>query len=192
MSSNKNSLFNLVFSLTVISSVAALILALVYMLTLDPIAKTNNEKKAAALKNVLPAFDRTAEFKIKPDDGKDTLKMYIATKGADTVGYAFETYTDKGFSGHFSVMVGFNTKGEIVNTNVLEHKETPGLGSKMTDEKFKSQFNGKNPDKFKLMVKKDQGDVDAITASTITSRAFCDALARAFKALKPYLKGDKQ
>ena len=118
--------------------------------------------------------------------------MYIATKGNDTVGYALETYTDKGFSGHFTVMVGFNTKGEIVNTNVLEHKETPGLGSKMTDDKFKSQFNGKDPEKFKLMVKKDQGDVDAITASTITSRAFCDALTRAYSALKPFLKGGKQ
>lgn len=192
MSKNKNSLFNLVFSLTVISSVAALVLAIVYSMTLDPIQKTNNEKKANALKNVLPAFDKTSELKVKPEDATDSLTLYFATKGNDTVGYALETYTDKGFSGHFTVMVGFNTKGEIVNTKVLEHKETPGLGSKMTDDKFKSQFNGKDPEKFKLMVKKDQGDVDAITASTITSRAFCDALTRAYSALKPFLKGGKQ
>ena len=192
MSFNKNTLSNLIISLTVISSVAALILAVVYSMTLEPISKANNEKKAAALTNVLPDFDKTTEIKVKPADGKDSITMYVATKGKDTVGYAFETYTDKGFSGRFTVMVGFNTNGDIINTSVLEHKETPGLGSKMTEEKFKLQFNGKNPKTYKLSVKKDQGDVDAITASTITSRAFCDALSRAYYVLQPILKGGKQ
>ncbi|MGB4293017.1 MAG: FMN-binding protein [Bacteroidales bacterium] len=67
---------------------------------------------------------------------------------------------------------------------MLEQKETPGLGTKMTEPFFKDQFNGKNPANFKLKVKKDGGEVDAITAATITSRAFCDALERAYNTLK--------
>ena len=66
--------------------------------------------------------------------------------------------------------------------SVVDQKETPGLGTKITEEKFKSQFMGKNPSTFKLKVKKDGGDVDAITAATISSRAVCDAIERAYKA----------
>jgi electron transport complex protein RnfG len=70
-----------------------------------------------------------------------------------------------------------------VDISVLQHKETPGLGTKMTEEKFLVQFRGKNPGSFPLKVKKDGGQVDAITAATISSRAFCDALQRAYDAL---------
>lgn len=81
------------------------------------------------------------------------------------------------------LMVGFGTDGTIVNTSVLSHSETPGLGAKMVEGKsnFSVQFQGKNPANFKMAVKKDGGDVDAITASTITSRAFCEAVESAYK-----------
>jgi electron transport complex protein RnfG len=67
---------------------------------------------------------------------------------------------------------------------VLSHKETPGLGTKMTEPRFSSQFLGKNPEDFTLKVKKDGGQVDAITAATVSSRAYCDAIQRAFNTLK--------
>ena len=88
----------------------------------------------------------------------------------------------KGFSGKIELMVGFLDDGTIENTAVLMHKETPGLGDKMDQKKsdFSLQFIGKNPVDFKLKVKKDGGDVDAITAATISSRAFCDAVQRAY------------
>ncbi|MPN36332.1 Electron transport complex subunit RnfG [bioreactor metagenome] len=185
----KNSLFNLTTTLLIIAGVAAFVLAEVYNVTLEPINQAKVQKKQTALKEVLPAFDNTTEVKLKSPDGTDSITMYIATQGTDTVGYAFETYTDKGFSGRFTFMVGFTPTGEIVNTKVLDQKETPGLGSKMTEDKFKNQFNGKNPETYKLAVKKDMGDVDAITASTISSRAYCDGLNRAYTLVKPYLKG---
>jgi len=81
-------------------------------------------------------------------------------------------------------MVGFAPDGTILRVAVLEHKETPGLGDKIDKSRsdFSVQFEGKNPESFKLSVKKDKGDVDAITASTISSRAFCDAVSRAYSA----------
>jgi Na+-translocating ferredoxin:NAD+ oxidoreductase subunit G len=110
--------------------------------------------------------------------------MYPAKKGDKLVGTAVETFTKKGFSGEIKLMVGFTPEGEIVGIRVLEHKETPGLGDKMEVEKsdFHVQFQGKNPADFKLIVKKDGGNVDAITATTISSRAYCDAVQRAYDA----------
>jgi electron transport complex protein RnfG len=83
-------------------------------------------------------------------------------------------------------MVGFLADGSINAIEVVAHKETPGLGDKMESNKsdFCVQFKGKNPETFKLIVKKDGGDVDAITASTISSRAYCEAVQRAYNALK--------
>ena len=79
-------------------------------------------------------------------------------------------------------MVGFDNDGKIIDIVVLKHSETPGLGDKMKKDKsdFSLQFMGKDPATFKLAVKKDMGDVDAITASTISSRAYCDAVQRAY------------
>jgi electron transport complex protein RnfG len=119
-----------------------------------------------------------------PTGEGDSLDIYPAKNGDEIVGYAVNTYTKKGFSGNISLMAGFNPDGTIINIAVLEQKETPGLGTKMTEPGFKDQFNGKNPADFALKVKKDGGSVDAITAATISSRAFCDAVQRAYNTLQ--------
>ena len=77
-------------------------------------------------------------------------------------------------------MVGFKPNGTVQNIVVLEQKETPGLGTKMKDEKFLSQFREKNPSDFNLNVTKDGGEVDALTGATITSRAFGEAVQMAY------------
>jgi electron transport complex protein RnfG len=83
-------------------------------------------------------------------------------------------------------MVGFKPDGTIHNISVLDHAETPGLGSKIekSSSSWSEQFNGKNPTDFQLQVRKDGGDVDAITAATISSRAYCDAVQKAYKAFQ--------
>ncbi|MBO4231732.1 MAG: RnfABCDGE type electron transport complex subunit G, partial [Bacteroidales bacterium] len=89
-----------------------------------------------------------------------------------------------GFGGAFTLMVGFDSEGKILGTEVLSASETPGLGDKINADKsdFSKQFAGKNPAEFQLKVKKDGGDVDAITAATISSRAYCDAVDRAYQS----------
>ena len=79
-------------------------------------------------------------------------------------------------------MVGFNPDKTIQNIVVLEQKETPGLGTKMKDDKFIRQFRGKDPSSFPLVVTKDGGEVDALTGATITTRAFCEAAQLAYDA----------
>ncbi|RLD63024.1 MAG: RnfABCDGE type electron transport complex subunit G [Bacteroidetes bacterium] len=187
MAKKKSSLINMVFTLFVITLVASAALGYIYELTKDPISQMKQNKKLQAIKIVVPEFNNNPSadmYKIPTYEGTDSLECYPAKKDGELVGTAVKTYTKNGFGGLVWLMVGFKTDGTINDISVLEQNETPGLGTKMTTAKFKNQFNNKNPEQYKLSVKKDGGDVDAITAATISSRAFCDAVNRAHKSFK--------
>lgn len=185
----ENTLFNMASSLFLITVVAALTLAGVYSFTKEPIEKVKQEKIEKAIKEVLPKFDRIERSSILPHDGgKDSLIIYTAFTNDEISGYAVESYTMKGFSGLIKIMVGFTTELVITNTSVLEHKETPGLGTKMSDDTFKSQFENINPKEFNINLTKDGGQIDGITAATISARAFSDAVDRAYKTMDSKLK----
>jgi len=186
MAKTESSFKNMVLSLSLISLVASACLGFVYEFTKEPIELSNLNKKVNAIKLVVPEFNNNPyneKFRLATGEG-DSLDIYPARKDDVIVGYAVNTYTNKGFSGNINLMAGFKPDGSIINITVLEHKETPGLGTKMADPGFKDQFNEKNPGSFKLKVKKDGGEVDAITAATISSRAFCDAVQRAYNTLQ--------
>lgn len=182
----------MVLTLVIVTSVSAAVLGFVEQITREPIRLAKEAKLKAALNEVLPEFDEVKSFKVKTIDAEDSLTMHQGLKEGEVIGTAVETYTNQGFSGFFKIIVGFENDGTIVNTAVLEHKETPGLGDKMdakVSEKFPNSFIGKHPDKNNLKVKKDGGEIDAITASTITSRAFCEALDRAYKTYNKNIGG---
>ncbi|MFP4525140.1 MAG: RnfABCDGE type electron transport complex subunit G [Bacteroidales bacterium] len=183
---------NMVLTLFLVTLFASTALGFIYELTKGPIEKAKLEKKNMAIQQVVPEYDNNPNdeaYEVEVDDA--TLTLYPAKKEDKTVGVAVETFTTKGFSGEFRLMVGFNDDGTINNISVLEHAETPGLGDKMESDKsdWSEQFYNKSPEEFNLAVKGDGGDVDAITAATITSRAYCDAVERAYKAFK---KGGNQ
>jgi len=186
MAKKESSFVNMVVTLFIVTGVAALALGGVYNLTKEPIEMAKKQKTQKAISEVLPPFDTIHEFKVMPATGKDSLTFYEAVKDGKQVGTAIRTYTDKGFSGRFWIMVGIVDGHDISGTSVLEHKETPGLGDKMDKKKsnWADQFIGKNLENYRLKVKKDGGNVDAITAATISSRGFVDAVQRAYDALK--------
>lgn len=182
----------MILSLTLISVGASAALGFVYKMTKEPIEITLLNKKLDAIKQVVPEFTNNPNddmFMLPTGEG-DSLEVYPARSGEEVVGYAVRSYTNNGFSGYISFMVGFLPDGTIYNISVLEHKETPGLGTKMVPEgtpenpEFKDQFKGKNPAEFPLKVKKDGGPVDAITAATISSRAFCEGVQRAYNTFE--------
>jgi electron transport complex protein RnfG len=186
MAKTESTFRNMVLSLTFISFAASACLGFVYEFTKKPIELSNLNKKLEAIKLVVPEFNNNPNeemYKLATGEG-DSLDIYPAKKDSVVIGYAVNTFTKKGFSGNISLMTGFKPDGTIINITVLEHKETPGLGTKMTEPDFKDQFNNKNPSEFILKVKKDGGPVDAITAATISSRAFCDAVQRAYNTLQ--------
>jgi electron transport complex protein RnfG len=191
MAKKESTFGNMLLALSVISLISSTALGFVYEFTKEPIRMVEINKTNSAIQAVVPAFDNQPAievFKVACD--LDSLRFYPAKKNGELAGTAVETFTKKGFSGLIRLMIGFAPDGTIIDITVLQHQETPGLGDKIDKKKsnFSLQFQGKNPGNFKLSVKKDRGDVDAITASTISSRAYCDAVQRAYKAYMTTLK----
>ncbi|MDY0160471.1 MAG: RnfABCDGE type electron transport complex subunit G [Bacteroidales bacterium] len=185
MAKKDSTFLNMTLTLLIVTAISAVALGFVYNSTKGPIEDAKAQKLKNAINIVVPGADKgeVEEFKVPSPDGREELTFYKVTHNGELKGYAVNTYSNNGFSGHISVMVGFDENGVIIDNNVLEHAETPGLGDKTSKDvsDWNSQFIGKNPAEFKLNVKKDGGDVDAITAATISSRAYCDALDRAYR-----------
>lgn len=176
----------MVLALTGFSVVAGALLGFVNHVTTQPIAEANAKTLSDAIAKVVPGFDNN------PADNADTLNVeggqyviYRAEKGGKFIGAAVRS-TSNGFGGPLSVLVGFDVEGKIIDYYLLSHSETPGLGSKadVWFKEGKGNIRGLNPGEKPLTVSKDGGQVDAITASTITSRAFLLAVNNAYKAYK--------
>ena len=177
-----SSLLHMVVSLGIITLIVGAILALVYNVTKEPIAEVERQKKIDAVAGVIPKFDNDPMADTVTVDG---CKTYIGTLSGQFAGAAVEVMAPDGFSGPFNLIVGFDDKGNLSGYQVINHSETPGLGAKM-DEWFRDSTGnrsviGRNLEDAELMVSKDGGQVDGITAATITSRAFLKAINRAYK-----------
>ncbi|HOI10048.1 MAG TPA: RnfABCDGE type electron transport complex subunit G [Myxococcota bacterium] len=171
--------------LTLITVVSAAVLAAVSQVTAGPIAEARRAKTLNALKQVLPPFDNAPDQEMSvvsdvdpatlPAAKRDRLpQVYPARKGGELVGVAVRVTDPNGYAGDVTYMVGL--KGDpatptVIGYDVLSHKETPGLGTKLKDAPFKGQFEGlAYPAAGDLKVKKDGGTIDAITGATISSR----------------------
>lgn len=199
----KSNFTNMVLTLFIITAAAAAALGYVYEFTDQPRKMAATKKVNKALEMVLPKFagnpgdnmfkiaapavnseenSEAADEKAK----KDSIECYPAYgEDGKLVGIAVKSFTKSGFSGLIRVMVGFKPDGTINDTFVLEHKETPGLGTEMKEAGFKNQFEGVEASfENQIKVNKDGGKIDAITAATISSRAFCDAVNTAGEVFK--------
>lgn len=176
-----SSLKNMALCLTLVCFICSAILGVVYAVTFEPISQANANILKAGIAKVLPEGAVISEEKTATAGDKLYSYYEAADASGAVVAYAVKSET-VGFGGPISLMVGVLSDGTIYNTSVLSQSETPGLGAKCdSDAAFMSQWNNLAPDKV-LKVKKDGGDIDAITASTITSRAYTEAVANA-KAL---------
>ena len=189
MAKLQSSFKNMALSLTCIALVAAGALAGVYMLTMAPIEAAMKAKQEAAIMQVLPEVEGLQVAEAEKVEGVTLYKAYV---GEEWIGTAVEASTEGNtnmpFGGTFRLMVGFDKVGNVVNYVVLEQAETPGLGALMTTwfknaDKPGQNILGKNPATTEFGVSKDGGDVDAITASTITSRAFLEVIVKAYNAI---------
>ena len=185
----ESSLTNMVLVLTLVAVIMGGILAFVNHLTEGPIAEQKEKALADGIKTVMCVDNlqvaKTDEVKQNDAKGKEmTFTVYqIKDAQGNDLGAAVES-TTMGFGGDLKVLVGFDTKGTILGYTLLEHAETPGLGAKADQwfqDNMKGDIVGENPAE-PLTVSKDGGQVDAITASTITSRAFLLAINNAYKA----------
>jgi len=185
----ESSVQNMVIVLVGVALITGCILAYVNHATEGPIAEQKEKTLADGIKTVMGGGEltvaKTDTVRQNDEKGKEMVFIIYNTNDAkeNYLGAAVESTTG-GFGGDLKVLVGFDPKGNILGYTILEHAETPGLGAK-ADKWFqkdgKGNIIGKNPSEA-LVVKKDGGQIDAITASTITSRAFLKAVNQAYKA----------
>ena len=184
----QSSFKNMTICLLAICLVCSGLLAGVYALTKAPIEKASAAKNEAAIKEVLPEEATVIDEEKTIDFEGATYTYNLAyDEQGNTVGCAINV-APVGFGGPIVIKVGFKVDPKtgqnlVWNTKVLSHAETPGLGAKCSEPAFADQFKGLDPAQKKLSVTKDGGDIDAITASTITSRAFVNGVATAVNVL---------
>jgi electron transport complex protein RnfG len=201
----------MVLTVTLFTLFSGALLGFVYRQTKPRIEEARSPEKVKALANILPEFDnailgtrRCAEPAGAPADESCRKTMYTATQGERTVGYALETFTTKGYGARIDLLVGCSADFAVSGVYILSHQETPGLGSKITeghedwknpaalsdpDRPFLLQFAGRRLGEFDFRVRKDGGQVDAITASTISSRAVAGAVEEALTLLRERTTG---
>lgn len=175
--------------LVLVCSVAGGLLAFINSQTSEVIAQQIINTTLDGIKTVAPEYDNTPykeQFKVAIDG--DSLTVYPATKAGETVGYAVESTSHDGFSGDVRILVGIDTDNNLIDYTVLEQSETPGLGAHVThwfhsEDHPSSDVRGKSLTE-PLKVTKDNGSIDAITAATITSRAFIDAINKAMRGIQ--------
>ena len=182
-----SSLLNMVLVLTLIAVIAGGVLAYINNMTAPQIKDIEAKNLAEGIKNVMGGGEiKTSDPEtVKADIGgkEKTFVVYnVSDASGKELGKAVQT-SENGFGGELNVLVGFDSKGTILGYTVLKHAETPGLGAKAGlwfQKDGKGNIIGKNPSEGKFEVAKDGGDIDQITASTITSRAFLKAIKNAY------------
>lgn len=187
----------MILSLGIIGIVAGALLGGMYAITKDPIAKAAREQLTKSIAEVAPAFDNSPEDdKVEMDVDGRTFTVYPAYKDGRLQGAAVLGSTMDGFAGEILILCGFDAEGNVKDYRVISHAETPGLGAKMEDW-FRDPSGarsviGRNPGVESFYVTKDKakhGQVDGITAATISSRAFLGVLRNAYMAYRDYASG---
>ena len=188
----ESTLPNMILSLGIITILAGAILGGAYAITKEPIEMQNKLLQQEAIAAVSPHFTND------PEQDKWTIEIegcdftvYPAIDNGKLVGGAVKGASMNGFAGEITIMCGFDNDGTVRDYRVLQHAETPGLGSKMEtwfrDPTASRSVIGKNPGITSFVVSKDTGgSIDGITAATISSRAFLEIMRNAFEAYMNY------
>lgn len=179
--------FKDVVILVIIAVLAGVALSSVYLGTKERIAEVKRQELKEALKKVMPFLKENYEelkFNYKGED----ITIYKVLEEGKLLGAALKLNTSEGFGGNISFLLGVNADKKVTGLYILEHKETPGLGTKAAEKKWWGQLLDKSLATFNFKVKKDGGDVDAITAATITSRAVSGGVEKGLKIYEEFSK----
>ncbi len=187
----KNKIVHDAVILTVITLVAGFLLGLVHDITLEPIAKANYEKEQAAYKNVFAdaaSFEEYADFDADAatqtaidagyaNDLVEGAQVALDASG-NTLGYVITVTSTEGSQANITLSMGVTTEGVLNGYATTSISETPGLGSKVADADFKSQFEGKNVEAYTVTKTgaTSESEIDALSGATISSRAVTNAV----------------
>lgn len=188
--------------LTAFTLVLGLILGIVYGITKDPIDKANADTARAAYQEVFKnavsfeayEYDKDEANQIVADGGyKDTIDdiQSALDDSGNTLGYVITVTAKDGSQGSITFSVGISNDGTVNGYSITDISETPGLGMKAEDEEFYSQFQNKAVDAFTVVKQAPSADneIEAITGSTITSKAMANGCNAAILYFRNKLQG---
>lgn len=179
-------------ALLCVAVISALSLGYVYQITKEPIARAKDKKTLDAISEVVGDFDNNPfaeKTEITAPNGKYKLELYPARQNGIITSVAIKTFSDNGFGGRVELIIGMLMDGTVTGYKVIEQKETPGLGTKITEKKFSGQFIGLNAYRDKIRLKSDGGKIDAVTGATISSKAVIEAVKKAVVTYKKFNAG---
>ena len=185
-------MIRLIIILTAISLVAAVALAKVYDITKVRIAEQERIKTMNGLKAVLPAFNNDVEKDAREvivgqdKKGRDVkIKFYTGKMDEKPVGVAFEMIARDGYAGDIDILMGVSPEGKVSGIEIIHDTETPGLGKKISQNKWKEEFKGRSLEEGpKFAVKKDGGVIDQFSGATISPRAVVSAVKKGLELYK--------
>jgi len=178
----ESTFINMFVVLSLIALVSAALLSFTYGKTSVVRAEVEREQEQSALAEVLTDFDNSPAEEAFTREDYGLQKLYPATRNGERVGIAVRSETQRAYAGSMVMLVGFNAQGVVTGVQVLNHAETPGLGARVTEDEFLGQFIGEDLHEFNVALRSNGGEVDAITAATITSSAAIHAIRTAFEA----------
>lgn len=192
MAKQQSQIYSIIISILAVAVISAGLLAVVYQITKEPIQQAQNKIIADGLIEVVKTeFDNNPfDEKIKVKLGKNHFTLYPARKEGYITSIVMKSSSNKGFGGKMDVIVSFLLDGTVGDFKVINHKETPGLGSKVNDESFRKNIQGKRPSSEGFKVRQDGGEIDAITGATISSRALIDAIQKAYQGYQNFNTGN--
>lgn len=174
--------------LTMIAVLSGAALGFTDLMTRDRIEANRIERQMAAVRQVLPVYanDPGQEQWAYPE-----RSAHIVFPGRDEEGslsgLAVQARVGSGYAGDITAVTGFDMDGSITRVVVLQHAETPGLGARIIEQDFTSQFQGVQPDDSQPRLARRGGQIDAITAATVSSEAVVELVRRAGEVFREYL-----
>lgn len=178
----ESTFINMFVVLSSIALLSAALLSFTYGKTSVVRAEVERQQQQRALAAVLPEFDNSPGEEAFTREGYELQELYPAMRDGEQVGIAVRSETRRAYSGSMVMLVGFDSQGVVTGVQVLSHAETPGLGARVTEDEFLGQFIGQNLHEFDPTLRAAGGEVDVITAATVTSNAAIHAIQTAFEA----------
>ncbi|MBR1648942.1 MAG: RnfABCDGE type electron transport complex subunit G [Alphaproteobacteria bacterium] len=181
----KSNLFNMIASMLIIAVGSAWAIGYVYQKTAAPIAEAKKLKTQTAISEVIGTFDNDPLAEKTAISGED-VELYPAREDGEITSVAVKASSNEGFGGKIELIMGILMDGTVSGYKIIEQNETPGLGTKVTEPKFSGQFVGLNAHDDNFDLKKDGGEIDAVTGATISSRAVVNAMKKAVSAYNKF------
>ena len=167
-------------TLLLICAIVALVLSFVNTVTQEKIAQNETEQKRTAMVELFGSDKiEYTELDRLESDGERVEAVYRVAEDGSTVGYSVLVLSP-GFGGDVQLMVAVTADKTVIGVKIVSMSETPGLGTRVDDADYLSQYAG-------VTAGLSASEVDMISGATKSSKAVLNGVIDALAALDGHL-----